>query len=58
VYRQQNELIYRLLDFTGVLRIHLGPYGSLRSSQVFVLGVVFALPTAFACTLALPTLLS
>jgi hypothetical protein len=41
-----------LLDFTGVLRIHLEFYGYLTSLQVF-LCVVFALPTAFACTLVL-----
>jgi hypothetical protein len=62
-YEQQNELIYRQLGFTGVLRMHLGPYGSLRSLRVFLV-VVFALPTAtdyvllLPYALALPTLLS
>jgi hypothetical protein len=38
------------IDLQTALRI--------RSSLHVVLGVVFALPTAFACTLALPILLS
>ena len=54
MFGQHNELIYKLLDFTGVLRIHLGFYKSLSSLQVF-LGVVFALPTTTANAIALPT---
>ena len=53
VYGRQNELIYGLLDFTGVLRVHLGFYRSLRSLQVF-LGVVSALPTATGDAIPLP----
>ena len=52
-YRRRNELIYRLLDFTGVLRVHLGFYRSLSSLRVF-LGVVFALPTAAGDAIPLP----
>jgi hypothetical protein len=53
VYGRQSELIYGLLGFTGVLRMHLGFYGSLRSLQFF-LGVVSALPTATNNTITLP----
>jgi hypothetical protein len=46
-YGRQNELIYRLLGFTGVLWMHLGFYGSLT-------GVVSALPTATGDVIPLP----
>jgi hypothetical protein len=63
VYGRLNELICRRLGFTGVSWIYLGFYGALlslriRSSLLVVLGVVFALPTVFACTLVLPILSS
>jgi hypothetical protein len=53
IYRRQNELVYGLLGFTGILRVHLGFYGSLRSLWVF-LGVVFAFATATGDALSLP----
>jgi hypothetical protein len=57
-YGRQNELIYGLLDFTGVLRIQLEFYESPRSLRVF-LGVVFAclllLTTSFLCPYAGPS---
>jgi hypothetical protein len=52
-YGRQNELIYGLLGFTGVLRVQLEFYRSLCSLQVF-LGVVSALPTAADYALPLP----
>jgi hypothetical protein len=61
VYGRQNDLIYGLLDSTGVIQVHIQFYGPLRSLQVF-LGVVSAfchcrrLRPAFAGTLALPAL--
>jgi hypothetical protein len=53
VYGRQNELIYGLLGFTGVLRVHLGFYGSLRSLRVFW-GVVSAFATATGDFIPLP----
>jgi hypothetical protein len=53
VYGRLNELIYGLLDFTGVLQMHIGFYRSLRSLRVF-LGVVSALPTATGDAIPLP----
>ena len=53
VYRQENDLIYRLLGFRGVLRVHLRFYRSFRSLQVY-LGVVFALPTVTGDAILLP----
>jgi hypothetical protein len=52
-YGRQNELIYGLFGFTGVLRIHLEFYGSLRSLRVF-LGVASALPAATGDAIPLP----
>ena len=51
-YGRQNELIYGLLDFTGVLRVHLGFYGSF-----WVLFLLCLLPpaTLFLCLYARPT---
>jgi hypothetical protein len=47
---QQNGLIYRLLGFTGVLRIRLSSTGVLSSLRVF-LGVVFAFATDYVLPL-------
>jgi hypothetical protein len=55
-YGRQDELIYGLLDSTDGLRVHIQFYGSLLSLLVF-LGVVSAIVTALARTLALPALL-
>jgi hypothetical protein len=53
VYGRQNELIYGLLDSTGVLRVHIQFYGPLCSLQVF-LGVVSAFVTATDYAAPLP----
>jgi hypothetical protein len=34
-YERQNGLIYRRLGFIGILRMHIGSYGSLCSLRVF-----------------------
>ena len=58
LYGRLNELIYGLLDSTGVLRMFLGSYGSLRSLRGFLVVVLLCLllsATPFLCLYAGPT---